>query len=312
MSDRNGWKPSPQAVEELYSGIRSVAPDLEVLHTDNANPSYIVRHKASYKVIEIIAKYNTPGDVLSFGVESFDERVIRVNNIGTSPEDVFEAIKLVNEIGSRRIDGVPKLLPGINLLYGLLGEDERTYEENYRFLTRVLESGYLLRRINIRQVIVHPGTPLFRHIGKKRRLLNKRLFKFWKDRIRRDIDSQMIKRIFPKGTVLRGVIPEKRRGKITFGRQLGTYPVLVGSFSKFREKSDMVVVDHGERSVTGVIHPIDLNGLTFEELISIDGVGRKRAEEIISKRPFKNLRDARSRLSTETWNALEFLFERRW
>ena len=79
MADRNSFKPAPVAIEELYSGIREVAPDLEVLHTDNANPSFITRYEREVrKIIETIVMYNTPGDVLSFGVESFDPKVLRL------------------------------------------------------------------------------------------------------------------------------------------------------------------------------------------------------------------------------------------
>ena len=302
MSDLNEGKPSPQAVEELYSGMRSVAPSLEVLHTDNANPSYIARYeKEASKVIEIIAKYDTPGDVLSFGAESFDEKVLKENNIGSSPEEVRRAIEVVNEIGGFRVDGVPKLLPGVNLLYGLPGESEETYEKNYEFLRRVLEDGLLLRRINIRQVMVYPGTKLWRM---KWKVKTSRRYNFWKEKIRKEIDLPMMRRVFPVGAILRGVIPEKRKGKITFGRQLGSYPVLLGTYSKFEEKSDFAVVDHGPRSVTGVKIPIDINSITFEELSSINGIGKKRAEEILLKRPFRNLEDFRRRISEEIYEII--------
>ncbi len=305
MADRNGWKPSPQAVEELYSGIRSVAPDLEVLHTDNANPAYIVRNlKEAYKVIEVIAKYDTPGDVLSFGVESFDEEVLNKNNIDSNPEEVLEAVKVVNEIGSFRVDGIPKLLPGINLIYGLPGESERTYKINYDYLKKILDSGLLLRRINIRQVIVHPITPLFRM---KRPRIKKGVFRFWKEKIREEIDRPMLERVFPFGAILKGIIPEKREGRITFGRQLGTYPILVGTPSEVKGKFDAVVVDHGRRSITALKIPIDINSITFEELTSIKGVGKKRSEEIIRKRPFRDLEDMKGRLSGETFEILKGL-----
>jgi radical SAM superfamily enzyme with C-terminal helix-hairpin-helix motif len=306
MSDRNSGKPSPEAVEELYSGIRSVAPDLEVLHTDNANPSYIVKNlKDSSKVIEIIVKYDTPMDILSFGAESFDLRVLEKNNIGSSPEEVKRAIEIVNEIGGFRIDGVPKLLPGINLLYGLQGESEETYRLNYEFLRRILDEGLLLRRINIRQVMVYPGTPLWRMGWRVR--VRKKLFKYWKERIRREIDIPMMEKVFPIGAIIKGVIPERKEGKITFGRPLGTYPVLIGAYSEFQKKSDFLVVDHGPRSLTAIRYPFDINTATYEELSSIKGIGKKRASEIIMKRPFKNLEDMQKRLSKETFEVIQKL-----
>ncbi len=305
MSEKNSGFPNPSALLDLYSGIRSVAPDIEVLHTDNANPSFIARHKDSYKIIEVIAKYNTPGDILSLGAESFDPRVLKQNNIGSSPEEVRIAIEIINEIGSFRVDGIPKLLPGVNILHGLLEEDESTYEINYKFLKKTLDDGLLLRRINIRQVMVYPGTPLWR--SNQKFGVNKKLFKVWKEKIRKEIDLPMMKRVFPIGTILKGVIPEKMEGKLLFGRQLGTYPVLVGSYSNFEKKSDLIVVNHGPRSLTGILYPVDVNKLSYDELRSIDGMGKKRAKEVIMKRPFSGIDDMRNRLSKETFEILERL-----
>ena len=305
MSDKNSGLPNLNAVLDLYSGIRSIAPDLEVLHTDNANPSFIAKHRESYRIIETIAEYDTPGDVLSLGAESFDPKVLKRNNIGSSPEEVRTAIEVINDIGSFRVNGIPKLLPGVNILHGLLGEDEETYKMNYEFLMRVLEDGLLLRRINIRQVMVYPGTALWRE--KKGIKLSRKLFKVWKEKIRKEIDLPMMRKVFPIGTILRGVIPEKREGNLVFGRQLGTYPVLVGTYSKFEEKSDFVVVDHGPRSLTGILHPVDVNELSYEELRSIHGMGKKRAQEVIMERPFDGIEDMRRRLSKETFEILEKL-----
>ncbi len=309
MSDRNGGKPDPGALEELYSGIRDVAPELEVLHTDNANPGYIVSYKEVYRIIEIIVKYNTPGDVLSFGVESFDKNVIEKNNIGVTPEQVMDAVKIVNEIGGLRIDGVPKLLPGINLLYGLIGETENTYKINYEYLKKILENVWLLRRINIRQVMVYPDTPLFYYYRRNKLRINKKIFNYWKKKIRKEIDVPMIKKVFPKGCVIKGVIPEKKKGKVTFGRPLGTYPILVGSYSDFTEKTDMIVVSHGRRSVTAVKYPFDINNATYEELSSIEGLGEGRVREIIMKRPFNSKEEIKKRLNEDTYKAIKPLLE---
>ncbi len=310
MADKNDGLPSPQALLDLYSGIREVCPELEVLHTDNANPSYITKYeRETRKIIETIVKYNTAGDVLSFGAESFDETVLRKNNIGSYPEEVRRAIETVNEIGGIRENGVPKLLPGINLLYGLIGETKDTYEKNYTFLKKILDDGLLLRRINIRQVMVYPNTPLSRYYRLHKFKLDKKLFNYWKEKIRKDIDEPMIKRVFPKGAVIKGALPEKKKGNITFMRPLGTYPILIGTYSKVRGKSDMMVVAHGRRSVTAVKMPFDINKVSFEELLSIDGIGRSRAEEIIMKRPFKDVKYMKEMLDEETYKAMESLLE---
>ena len=106
--------------------------------------------------------------------------------------------------------------------------------------------------------------------------------------------------------MLKGVILEKIEGKLRFGRQLGTYPVLVGSYSDFK-KADLIVVNHGPRSLTGISYPIDFNSLSYDELRSIYGMGKKRVEEVIMKRPFNGIEDMRERLSTETFEILKKL-----
>ncbi|MFN3329021.1 MAG: hypothetical protein ACK40U_09250 [Fervidobacterium pennivorans] len=89
----------------------------------------------------------------------------------------------------------------------------------------------------------------------------------------------MLKRVFPIGCVIENVIPEFKEGKVTFGRPLGTYPILIGVPADFDKPSDIVVVGHGHRSLTGV-RRVSLSELTFEELTSIPGIGSKNAHRI--------------------------------
>ncbi len=287
--DKDG-KPCPAVFEDLYRTIWERCPQINVLHHDNANPAFIANYeKECTKILQTMVKWNTPGDVLSFGVESFDLEVIKKNNIMNSPQQVLRAIQLVNQIGGVRIDGVPKLLPGINLLYGLIGETKQTYDENLRWLKSILDMGLLLRRINIRQVIVEPDTPLYRFTQMKRLKMNREMFRLYKQKIREQIDLPMIQKVFPVGCVLRNVYPEYQEGKITFARQLGSYPVLAGVAGQLTTVSDVVVVDHGPRSITAVRYPLNLNTASYEELIQIPTIGEKRAKKILLKRPFKDI-----------------------
>ncbi len=280
-SDFNGNRINPEIIEELYFGIRNVASELEVLHTDNANPSYISRNlNQSTKILETIVKYNTEGDILSFGVESFDERVRKINNIDGAVEDIDVAVKLVNEIGGVRSEnGVPKLLPGINLIFGLPGETKKTYEINYKKLLEYLNSGLILRRINLRQVMIFNETPLWYLSKRKVIKYDKRLFEHYKYLIRTNIDNPMLEKVFPIGTVIKNVLPETRNGKWQFGRPLGTYPILIGVPYHFSEPTDLLIVDHGFRSITG-IRRVPIEKLTAEELSAIPGISKNGAEKL--------------------------------
>lgn len=278
-------RPNPQVIKELYSKIRDKAPGLSVLHMDNANPTTIARFQEdSSEIIKTIVEFNTPGDTAAFGLESADKRVLEANNIGTNPEETLKAIKIMNEYGRIRKGGVPKLLPGLNFLHGLEGEDEKTYEKNLEFLKKILDEGYLLRRINVRQVIPLPGS--------KVKKLNTYKFNKYKERVNREINKPMLERVFPRGIILRDVLVEKVEGNISYGRQLGTYPILIGIPGKYQhlqgEFLDVRIVDHGYRSITGIKYPFNINEASVEEIQALPGIGKKRATRLFLQKPFSD------------------------
>jgi radical SAM superfamily enzyme with C-terminal helix-hairpin-helix motif len=302
----DGERPNPEALRDLYGGIREVAPDVETLHLDNMNPVTIVEYpERSREGIEVIAAHNTPGDTAAFGLESADPVVQEQNNLLVTAEECLEAVRVVNEAGGWRPGDddqrgpstdpgggarLPKLLPGINLVHGLAGEREETYEHNREFLRRVMEEGLLLRRINIRQVMAFAGTEMA-ETGADIAREHKRQFKQYKREIREEIDRPMLRRVAPPGTVLPDVHLEYHRDGRTFGRQLGTYPLLVAVPGErpLGETVDAAVVDYGYRSVTAVPHPLDVNAASMDELTAIPGVGRQRAGDIVVGRPYESV-----------------------
>ncbi len=289
-------KPNIRAIEKLFKGIRSVVPNLRVLHIDNINPGTIVHHvKESIEVLKIIVKYHTSGDVAALGIETADPKVVKLNNLKVYPEEALEAIRIINKIGAHRGEnGLPELLPGINFVHGLIGETKETYILNYLFLKRILDEGLLIRRINIRQVIAFPSTRMWIY-GDKIIKRNKKYFKIYKDKIRREIDLPMLRRVVPRGTILKGVFTEKYRGTKTLGRQVGSYPLLIEISKKvsLNKWIDILVIDHGFRSVTGLPIPLNINNATVKELEIIPGMTKQEVLEIISKRPFKSLDELR-------------------
>jgi radical SAM superfamily enzyme with C-terminal helix-hairpin-helix motif len=103
--------PSPEALRRLFHGIRSRAPGLEVLHIDNVNPGTVSRYpRESVEALKTIVEYHTTGDVAAMGVETADERVARINNLNTTPEEALEAVRIVNMVGSMRgYNGMPTI-----------------------------------------------------------------------------------------------------------------------------------------------------------------------------------------------------------
>lgn len=292
----NGEAPNPDALEELYGGIREAVPDLETLHLDNMNPVTIVEYpEKSREGIRIIAEHNTPGDTAAFGLESADPVVQEENNLLVSAEECLEAVRVVNEEGGWRPgeNRLPKLLPGINLVHGLAGEREETYEHNKRFLHRVYDEGQMVRRINIRQVMAFAGTEMA-ETGAEIARDHRRQFKHYKREVREEIDNPMLKRVAPAGTVLEGVHLEYHENGRTFGRQLGTYSLLVGIPGEYElgTAMDVAIVDHGYRSVTGVPYPLDVNSASMDELTAIPGLGKSTAGDIVVGRPYESAGDA--------------------
>ncbi|WP_135819806.1 radical SAM protein [Halostella litorea] len=302
----DGEKPNPDALRDLYGGIRDVAPDLETLHLDNMNPITVVEWpELAREGIRVIAEHNTPGDTAAFGLESADPLVQEENNLNVTTEECFEAVRIVNEeagwrpgegsdargpsTGDDAPDRLPKLLPGINLLHGLKGEREETFEHNREFLRRVYDEGLMLRRVNIRQVMAFEGTDMA-ETGADLARDHKQLFQQYKQEVREEIDNPMLQRVAPPGTVLPDVHLEYHQDGKTFGRQLGTYPLLVGipGERELGRTIDVAVVDHGYRSVTGVPHPLDVNSATMDELRALPGVGRSSAGDIVVDRPYES------------------------
>ena len=159
LAGANILLPDPDALRTLFAGIREQAPDLRTLHIDNINPGTIARHpEESREALSVITTYHTPGDVAAFGMETADPEVIRINNLKASPEEIMEAVRIVNTVGGKRSGGIPELLPGLNFISGLPGETKETFEYNQQFLQDILRSRCLIRRVNVRQLMPFPGT----------------------------------------------------------------------------------------------------------------------------------------------------------
>jgi len=284
-------KPNPEAICKLFREIRNVG-EIKTLHIDNVNAGTIDAYpEESFKALKCIANYDTEGDVAPFGLESADEEVIRKNFLKVSPEGVRRAIRIVNEVGAfrERKNGLYKLLPGINFLVGLPGETKETFKKNVEFLKSILDEGLLVRRVNIRQVMVFEETPISEMV-KRPKTKHRREFEKFKEWVRENFDLPMMKKVFPVGTVIRDVLLEAHDGAHTLGRQIGTYPILVRIPEKLElfKSVDVVVVGHRERSVIGIPVPIDINRISLKLLTYLPGVSRETASEIVLKRPFKD------------------------
>ncbi|NOY10880.1 MAG: radical SAM protein [Archaeoglobi archaeon] len=309
--DREFPRPNPEFMRNFHRAIWRECPKIKTLHLDNVNPKTIAEYpEESREIIKTIVTYQTPGNVAAMGIESADERVIRENSLLATPEEVMFAIEEINRYGRYAgHNGLPYFLPGVNFVFGLKGETKRTFEENYSFLMELLDRGLMVRRVNLRQVKVFPFTPMAR-VGDRNVRRHKRYFRLFKEKIRRDFDRKMLERIVPRGRLLRDLRVETREGRVSFSRQLATYPLLVGMYGEF-ERNEIVearVVDYGRRSITAVPR-VSINEVKMYQLLAIPGIGKATASEILAKRPFKSLKELEEVVGAEKARILSMYLE---
>ncbi len=278
-------KPVPEVVDDLFEGLQAL--EFDVLHVDNANAAVIATYPdESEQVLHTLVDRCTDGNVLALGMETADPRVVIENNLNSTSEQVMDTVRMINRIGgSRGPNGMPHLLPGINLICGLDGETSETYRMDMEMLTRIRDEGLMVRRINIRQVL-----PIRKEFNVR---VDQRRFKKFKEDVREDIDRVMLERVTPFGTVLRNVYMELQDGNTTFGRQIGSYPLLVGVPYKLElgKFYDVLITEWGFRSITGVTYPFDINTMPMSAMAGLPGIGKKRAQKLAAERPFKDLDD---------------------
>lgn len=277
-------RPNVEAWERLFTGVWSVAPELKVLHLDNANPAVVAIHpEQSRRLTKLFVRQCTSGNLLPLGLESADPVVTRQNNLNATTEQTLDAVRLINELGrSYGPNGLPRLLPGLNFVFGLKGETKETYKLNYQFLQDLVEENLLLRRVNLRQVT----NPKESFKPNK----NKAFFKRYKRRIRENIDRVLLQRLFPIGHVLRDVYLEKHDRQFTHGRQVGSYALLnsIPFNTPVNRFVDVLVTGHGYRSLSVLPLPVEVNIIPRKALESLPQFGVKRARRVVQSRPFKS------------------------
>ena len=240
-------------IERLLAGIRTACPELEVLHIDNADP-LAVASSTGAKIARLVAQYCTEGNCAPMGIESFDAAVIAANMLTCTPEVLLRAVANVNEAGAHvGPRGLPVLLPGLNLVYGLRAETHRTHYENLAGLVRILDQGYQCHRINVRQARAYPGTPLAA-MREDDPPPSSEHFGTWKADVSAVFDQPMKERVYPAGRKITGLHSFFVTTRGTWYRRLGSYSIQVverGAVRPLSENADLVVTGHEPRYIYG-------------------------------------------------------------
>jgi len=243
------YRPNPDAVSKLYEAAHDLK--FEVIHSDNANPlTFKLFPAEAVKALEAIATYNTPYDTLALGIEDVSEKVVKMCNLKVGKEDALKVVAMIQEHGKG------KIYAGINVLLGLPFQTTESLNELLDFLKELTQ--YKVRRINIRQVQVVKGSVLARLVEAKRlkiAKLKKNVIHSFRERVRKEIDLVLIKKVFPAGTIFDAVV-EKETKEGSFARFLGSYPPVIFIPQKglgFLAKVRVEIVDHTPRALVGKV-----------------------------------------------------------
>lgn len=247
---------NPAVIEQLLRGVREACPDLEVLHIDNADP-LAVASPAGARIAKLVAAYCSEGNCAPMGIESFDPVVVERNALTCTPEILTRAVGHVNEAGaSRGPGGLPLLLPGLNLIYGLPGETDRTHAANLVGLARIFEAGFLCHRTNVRAARAYPGTPLAAMNDGTSSSSSTR-FAAWKSDIDQLWDLPMKARVYPTGLRVSGLHAFFVSTAGTWHRRLGSYAIQILEPDTARVRYDtgaVTVTGHAPRHLYGQRH----------------------------------------------------------
>jgi radical SAM superfamily enzyme with C-terminal helix-hairpin-helix motif len=241
-----------EAIGRLLAGIREACPDLEVLHIDNADP-LAVASRSGAQIARLVARYCTEGNCAPMGIESFDPAVIEANSLTCTPEILLRAVANINEAGAHSgPHGLPVLLPGLNLVYGMTGETHRSHYENLSWLVRILNAGYLCHRVNVRQAHAYQGTALF--AAPAAVPPSAEHFAAWKADVSYVFDQPMKQRVYPAGMIIPGMHSFFVTARGTWHRRLGSYSIQVvepGTARPLSEEADLTVTGHEPRYLYG-------------------------------------------------------------
>ena len=209
-------------IELLFKEIWEKCPNIKTLHIDNVSP-HNVDTKEGEDITKIVAKYTTDGNITPFGVESFDPVVRKKCNLNGTIDDIHKSIAIINKYGKERgKTGLPKLLPGINIIYGLDAQTEKTLQYNLDNLKKILDSGNWVRRVFVRK-LTSPYGEQFDHYNEK----ELKEFHEWSNTIGKEFSVPMLKQVFPIGLVISELRMEMYKDGDSILRQMATCPVRV-------------------------------------------------------------------------------------
>ena len=111
---------------------------------------------------------------------------------------------------------------GINIIYGLDGQSEKTLDYNLNNFKRILDSGNWVRRVFVRKLTSPYGEQFDKYTKDK---LDE--FENWSSTIENDFTIPMLKQVFPVGLIIKDLRMEMYKDGDSILRQMATCPVRV-------------------------------------------------------------------------------------
>lgn len=210
---------NPESIERLLKEIREECPEIKTLHIDNASPHNVATDDGE-KITQAIVKYCTSGNIAPFGIESFDDNVREKCNLNGTVDEIHKSIKVINKYGLERgEDGLPKFLPGINIIYGLDGQSNETLKINLSNLKEILNSDNLVRRVFVRK-LTSPYGEQFDNYQKS----DIEEFEMWQKTIEEQFSLPILKKVYPVGLEVKNLRMEMYKDGNSILRGMGTCP----------------------------------------------------------------------------------------
>ena len=136
--------------ELLMSSKKRVVELCEAFSRAKLKFKWICNGRLNYATPEIVKLMKDTGCVyINYGIEAFDDEALKKMNKGLTTTQIIKGIEATLEAG---------ISPGLNVIFGNIGENKRTLEKGVEFLLKY-DDGSELR--TIRPVTPYPGSPLY-------------------------------------------------------------------------------------------------------------------------------------------------------
>lgn len=282
--EEEGLSLDPSAIEKLLEGTRSVGPELRSVHVANINPGVIARNPDSSKtIVKLLLKHCSDGNFPNFRVVTFDDEVALQNNTQSSWEETTGAIEMLAEHGSEEgPGGLPRLLPTVELVYGLAGEREETLDINLANLRELSDSGRI-RGVLARNLVPVPGTP----ISKRDDLIRLEGLDEHLRILGEEINQTARQALAEPGRLIRDVFPYRVVDEWAAAKKIGVNPVelRVHGAPEINSLQDVRITSVGNGELEAVAQPLIPKTVSREILRLVPSMTEEIIDQFMRQRP---------------------------